>query len=53
MASTSRTRIRRLRGPVISASNSGKWSTTGSSRPTSPSATAKPRAVLVNVLLSE
>jgi hypothetical protein len=43
----------RLRGSVISASNSGKCDTTVSSRPTRPSSSANPRAVEVKLLLSE
>ena len=48
-----RMRIERLRGSVMSASNSGKYERTVASRSSRPSSTAKPAAVAVKLLLSE
>lgn len=53
MAATWRTSMARLRGSVMSASNSGKYEITGSSRRNSPSVAANPAAVDVKLLLSE
>ncbi len=43
----------RLRGSVMSASNSGKYEITGASKSSSPSASASAAAVPVKLLLSE
>jgi hypothetical protein len=50
---TCRSVTERLRGSVISFSNSGTCDTTVSSRPKRPSSSANPRALEVKLLLSE